>query len=186
MRRPLIVAALASSLACAGTRVSGQASPLVGKPLTIAAARLDGREERVPDPRARVTVVDFWATWCDPCRDQMPALDRLYTEHRGEGVEVWAISFDEDRAAVEEFLARGPVGFPVLWDKGGEKLAEQMEITRLPTTLLLDARGVVRLVHLGFEQGEGPALEREVRRLFAEGAQAPQAGGAVAGRGDVG
>jgi thiol-disulfide isomerase/thioredoxin len=183
MRRIVITSVLAAaSIACAGPRSSWQNSALVGKPVTIAAQRLDGREERIPRPNAQATVVDFWATWCDPCRDQMPLLDRLYTEYRDRGVEVVAVSFDEDRAALEEFLARIPVGFPVLWDKGGAALAEKMDITRLPTTLVIDRDGVVRAVHLGFEKGEAGALEKELRRALAQAGQGAVPPVAAAGR----
>jgi peroxiredoxin len=97
-------------------------------------------------------------------------LDRLQGELRDRHVQVVAISFDEDRAALEEFLARIPVGFPVLWDKGGATLAVKMEITRLPTTFLLDRNGVVRAVHLGFDRSD--ALEKDLRRLLDEQDQA--------------
>lgn len=168
--RVLLVAAalLASASGCAGPRSSWRASPLVGKTVDIAARSLDGRDVKLPSAGAKVTVVDFWATWCDPCRDQMPELDRLASSLRGEGLQVVAISFDEDRAAVEEFVARTPVSFAVLWDKGGATLAERLELTRLPTTMILDGAGVVRAVHLGYDDGQVKDLEREVRRLLAE------------------
>jgi cytochrome c biogenesis protein CcmG, thiol:disulfide interchange protein DsbE len=176
MRRPVRAALLvAASLACAGPKPSWRASPLVGKSVELAAKTLDGRDVKLPAPGARVTVVDFWATWCEPCRAQLPELDRLASALREEGVQVYAISFDEDRAAVEEFVARTPVGFPVLWDKGGGTLAERLELTRLPTTVLLDDAGVVRGVHLGYDDGQAAALEREVKRLLAL-APAPTSG----------
>lgn len=163
-----MVIAAAVTLACATPQTSWRGSPLVGKSVEIAGMSLDGREVRLPASTAKVTVVDFWATWCDPCREQMPELDRLSAAFRDRGVQVYAISFDEDRAALEEFVARTPVRFPVLWDKGGAALAERLALTRLPTTMILDAAGVVRAVHLGYDDGQAAALEREVLRVLAE------------------
>lgn len=169
MRRLVLAAAVAAaSLACAGPGVSARPSPLVGTKVNVAASALDGRAVELPAPGVRATVVDFWATWCEPCREQLPDLDRLAAAWRGRGVEVYAISFDEDRGAVDEFVARTPVGFPVLWEKGGGSLADRLALTRLPTTILIDAAGVVRSVHLGYDRGQSAALERDVRRVVGE------------------
>jgi thiol-disulfide isomerase/thioredoxin len=132
------------------------------------AENLSGRQVRVADAAGKVRVIDFWASWCDPCREQLPALDRLAREHGPAGLEVYGVAFDEDRAMVEAFLAHTPVSFPVLWDRGGEQLSARFEITRLPTTLLVDRAGIVRSVHLGYDEAEGRKLEDEVRRLLAE------------------
>jgi thiol-disulfide isomerase/thioredoxin len=169
MRTPLLARILAVALAaaCAGSRPS-RSSSLVGKRVEVTARDLDGHEVRLTPGAAPVTVVDFWATWCTPCHEQLQALAQFAAEVRPLGVEVYAISFDEDRAAVEEFLARTPVRLSVLWDKGGASLAEKLEVTRLPTTVVLDRGGVVRAVHLGFDRAQGAALEREVRGLLAE------------------
>lgn len=167
MRRAVLLAA-ALLLACAGGRAALRPSPLVGKLVKVAAADLAGREHDVGAEVGKVRLVDFWATWCDPCRDQLPFLDRLAADHGPRGLSVYAVAFDEDRDAVERFLAETPVSFTVLWDKGGAALSQSLEVTRLPTTLLVDRRGVVREVHLGFEKGEEAKLEAAVLRLLAE------------------
>jgi thiol-disulfide isomerase/thioredoxin len=162
----LAVALLATS--CAAGRAAQRPSTLLGKPLEVSAPDLEGRDHDVGAQQGKVRVVDFWATWCDPCRDQLPFLDRLATEYGERGLSVYAVAFDEDRGALERFLQETPVSFTVLWDKGGASLAEPLQLTRLPTTLLVDRRGVVRDVHLGFERGEEPKLEEAVRRLLSE------------------
>jgi thiol-disulfide isomerase/thioredoxin len=133
----------------------------------VTAETLDGVQVEVHARDGKVRVVDFWASWCDPCREQLPFLDRLARTYEADGLFVYAVSFDEDRAALERFLDEAPVSFPVLWDKGGAALSERLEVTRLPTTLLIDREGVVREVHLGFAVGEERKVEDGVRRLLA-------------------
>ncbi len=167
-RRTLAVAAALGLAACAGSRPTLQASSLVGKRIDVVAQDLYGREVRVAFAAGKVRIVDFWATWCDPCRDQLPFLDRLSRDYSAQGLQVYAVSFDEDRAALDQFLERTPVSVQVLWDKGGTSLSERLELTRLPTTLLVDRQGVIREVHRGFDAGEEPKVEAVVRSLLAE------------------
>lgn len=172
MMRPALGLAtllLASTFAgCATGRPSLVASPLLGKPLDVAAPGLDGREVSVAEARGKVRVVDFWATWCDPCRDQLPVLELLARAHGAEGLEVYGVSVDEDRAQLEAFLATTPVAIPVLWDKGGARHAERLDVQRLPTTFLVDRAGLVRFVHQGYEPRNAGLLDQEVRLLLAE------------------
>ncbi len=172
---PLLSAAALALVAgaCATPRPDSRASPLVGRAVDIAALDLSGRQVTIPRGDGKVRIVDFWATWCDPCRDQLPFLGRLASEYGPQGLSVDGVSFDEDRAALERFLQRTPVSFEILWDKGGEGLSDALQIQRLPTTLLLDRRGVVREVHLGHDASEERKIEDGVRRLLAEPAAAP-------------
>ncbi|HEX9051118.1 MAG TPA: TlpA disulfide reductase family protein [Anaeromyxobacter sp.] len=178
MRALAVVAAASAALlvaGCAAPRQGLRSSPLVGHTVEIAALDLTGdREVRLAEGAAKVRVVDFWATWCDPCREQLPFLDRLSSEYGPRGLSVTGVAFDEDRVAVERFLEHTPVSFQVLWDKGGAGLAERLEVTRLPTTLVLDRRGVVRDVHLGFDRDEARGIEDTVKRLLSEADEAPE------------
>jgi thiol-disulfide isomerase/thioredoxin len=162
-----LAAALASAGACATSRPPPPPPSLVGTPFALAATDLAGREVRIPEP-GRVHVVDFWATWCEPCRDQLPVLDALAARHGPAGVAVVGVAFDEQRGAVEGFLAETPVSFPIVWDPSGESWSARFGIDRLPTTVVVDRRGVVRAVHLGYEGASAAELEAELRRLLAE------------------
>jgi thiol-disulfide isomerase/thioredoxin len=165
MHRVLLLALVLS--ACAGARKPAP-HPLVGTTANVTASDLDGREVSVAADTGRVRVVDFWATWCEPCREQLPALDRLARAYGERGLAVYGVAFDEDLAMVEAFVREAPVAFPILWDKGGARLSDPYGITRLPTTLVVDRAGRVRSVHLGFDLAAERALEAEVRRLLDE------------------
>ena len=171
MRRAAVLLALLAS-ACAvsrpPSRPAARPSPLIGQRALLTAEDLAGREVRLGDATGKVRVIDFWASWCDPCREQLPVLDRLAREEGGRGLEVYGVAFDEDRALVEAFLVDTPVSFPILWDRGGERLSAPFSISRLPTTVVVDRAGVVRSVHLGYDVAAGQKLEDEVRRLLAE------------------
>ena len=152
---------------CATTQGGSTASPLVGRPLDATAPDLQGESVRL-QPHGQVQVVDFWATWCDPCRDQFPILDRLSRTYAERGLVVTGISVDEDLAQVRAFATANPVTFRLLWDKGGGTLAERLDLQRLPTTLVVDRAGLVRYVHVGFQAEHADRLAGEVARLLAE------------------
>jgi cytochrome c biogenesis protein CcmG, thiol:disulfide interchange protein DsbE len=170
MRRfTAVLAMVASTVACAARRAPpSPESPLVGTAVEIAAVDLRGTPVRIHDDVGKIRVVDVWATWCDPCRHQLPALDRLARTYGGQGVAVYAVSFDAERDAIDLFFAENLVELPVLWDPGGESLTKPLLVTRLPTTFVLDRRGIVRFVHRGYGTGSDERLEREVQRLLAE------------------
>jgi thiol-disulfide isomerase/thioredoxin len=163
---PLLAALLVS--ACAAPRqVAARPPPLAGVPLSVTARALDGAEVRLGGP-GEVRVIDVFASWCEPCRAQLPALGRLAEAHAGRGLAVVVVSLDEDRAALDRFLAQVSVSLPVLWDRGGEAVVPALQIQRLPTTFVVDRAGVIRDVHLGYDARSDAKLERDVEELLAE------------------
>jgi len=166
--RIALLAALAALAACAAPRPLPRAASRIGQPLELVAKDLQGREVDVAADAGVVRVVDFWATWCEPCREQLPALERMRGELGPRGLSVYAVSFDEDPAQIPRFLEGTPVGFRVLWDRGGAAWAARYDLYRLPTTLLVDRRGIVRFVHEGFDDAIAAEARHQVELLLDE------------------
>jgi thiol-disulfide isomerase/thioredoxin len=117
--------------------------------------------------RGSVVYVDFWASWCVPCRLSMPALDALYVRHRSRGFAVVGVNKDVSAADAERFLKRVAVTFPLVRD-ADDAAARGFDVKAMPSGYLVDRKGVVRNVHRGFTEETAAALEREVEALLKE------------------
>ncbi len=106
----------------------------------------------------KLIVINFWATWCGPCRVEMPSFEKLYSEQKNNGFTILAITEDKDRAKLDEYLQSKPVSFPVLLD-ADNALAKQLKIGSFPTTVLLDGSGKIKEVH----EGVHPYLQYSVQ-----------------------
>jgi thiol-disulfide isomerase/thioredoxin len=122
------------------------------------------------DPRehaGKVLYVDFWASWCAPCRLSFPFMQSLDSRFRDLGLEVIAIDVGEDRAKAEAFLKESGATFAVVFDPEG-KLASAYELQGMPTTLLFDRSGRLRERRVGFRKGEEPELISRIQSLLEE------------------
>ncbi len=117
--------------------------------------------------RGQVIYVDFWASWCVPCRQSFPWMKQMQQLYEREGLTVVAVNLDRDRADAERFLQRYPPAFSVQFDPQGA-LAEQYQVAGMPTSVLIDRHGVTRFRHIGFRPADRSSYEREVRLLLAE------------------
>ncbi len=165
MRRVAVVVLLA--VACAAPK-----PPPPARRLELAAPDLTGREVDVGAEQGKIRVVDFWATWCEPCKDAMPALEALSRDLAPRGVAVYGISVDEDPALIARFLEQTPVTFPILWDKGGARV-QRYDAKFLPVTLIVDRAGAIRHVHQGWDASRPAVERREVEALLREPGRAP-------------
>jgi thiol-disulfide isomerase/thioredoxin len=98
----------------------------------------------------KLVMINFWASWCTPCRMEMPQLERVYAENRADGFLLLSINEDEEREKADAYLKSKPVSFPVLMDKGGA-VAKQLGIRAMPTTILVSQDGKVFHVAEGVE-----------------------------------
>lgn len=117
--------------------------------------------------RGKVVYLDFWASWCLPCRQSFPALSSLRERYADQGFEVIAVNLDENHQHALQFLAQFPVNYPVVAGFGTE-VAEQYGVEVMPTGYFIDANGVIRLIHKGFKSEHAHFLEAILQKLLAE------------------
>ncbi len=127
---------------------------------------LDGDELDSKELRGKVVLVDFWATWCDPCTESFPFYSQLAADYSGDLVVV-AVSLDSDKEKVREFLKGRDVAFDVVWQKK-HPAARQFGPQTFPTSYLIDRKGVVRHVHPGFDEETQKETEAQIEALVEE------------------
>ena len=119
------------------------------------------------DFRGRITYVDFWASWCGPCRLSLPALNTLNEAFSDDPVQFLAISIDVVEEDAWDFLARYTVDYPVVIDTEGD-IARLFAVDGMPSGYLLDAEGRVREIHIGFKRGDELKLAESIKKMLAE------------------
>lgn len=117
--------------------------------------------------QGKVAIVDFWATWCGPCKQSFPKLEELAKQNSGK-VQVVGISVDDKSEGVADFAKSNGATFPIGWDDG-HAIANRWKVDSMPTTYILDSSGKVRFIHAGYHDGEADAIAKELATLTAEG-----------------
>ena len=127
---------------------------------------VSGRPVSIASLKGKVVLVDFWASWCTPCREELPVLESLYKKYRSRGFEVVGVNLDQRADNVHRFLGAVPLSFRVVHDGGGA-VATRYSPAKMPSSFLIDRRGIIRHVHAGFRRTDGPALEQQIAALLA-------------------
>src|SRR5438876_121565 len=155
---------VAAALAMGATLDSGAVAPATAAP-DFTLRTMGGPNLRLQEQRGRVVLINFWATWCGPCRQEMPHLNRLYEKYRASGFVLLGVNVDDDAANAVALATKLGIAFPVLLDtnKGVSKL---YDLSTMPSTVLIDRDGKVRYVHRGYLTGYEDAYDRQIRELL--------------------
>lgn len=144
-----------------------QTLPRVETPFVAPDFTLDsegGKTYHLADYRGQVVLINFWATWCPPCRHEMPSMNRMWKKIKGKGVQVFAVNVGEDADTIFEFLGSYPVNFPLLMDHDGT-IVKKYPVTGLPTTYIVDPEGKVVYRAVGSREWDDPKLYGQLLRL---------------------
>ncbi len=155
----ILVIFTASSLA--SSSLEGQVAP------DFALKSASGENLRLSEYRGDVVLINFWATWCGPCRQEMPLLDDLYGRYQRVGFILLGVNIDDDSRRAMQMVQELGVNFPVLFDENKE-VSKLYKVEAMPVTILVDREGTVRHVHHGYKPGYEEKYLTEIRSLLRE------------------
>jgi cytochrome c biogenesis protein CcmG, thiol:disulfide interchange protein DsbE len=161
-----LAAAGCATLGATGSGGAGAVQGL-GEPMPdVAVEEFWNRKElRLSALRGKVVLLDIWASWCVPCKDEMPTLDEMARRFQGQDVEIIAVSIDEDRLAAEQFLKRRKRWSLTLAHDPAGSVPDRLQPSKMPTSYVIDRNGILRHVNAGFEPADAARIEAQIAAL---------------------
>ncbi|MDX1676433.1 TlpA disulfide reductase family protein [Arsukibacterium sp.] len=126
---------------------------------------LTGVNLRLAEQRGDIIVLNFWASWCGPCLQEMPALDKLASKYQPLGVQIWGVNVEADSTAAQKYLSKTRVEFPILFDTENS-VSERYQVQAMPTTVIINKDGNVHSVHRGYKPGYEQKYENDIKTLL--------------------
>jgi peroxiredoxin len=128
---------------------------------------VSGDPQTLSQYKGQVILVNFWATWCGPCQQEMPLLDQMYKKYKPAGFTLIGVNVDKTAPAVKELLARKPVSFPVLLDPANQ-VSKAYHVDEMPSSVIIDRKGQIRYIHRGYKPGDENEYQDRIRQLIRE------------------
>ena len=127
----------------------------------------EGVNIKLSELRGQVVMVNFWASWCGPCRQEMPLLQQLFDRYQSLGFSLLGVNVDEDKAAADKMLSDVQVSFPILYDDRS-RVSKEYQVKAMPTTYMVDRDGRIRYLHKGYKPGYEEEYQQQIRELLRE------------------
>ena len=164
--RQLPATALLALIACLSlSGASGANAPGVAPEFRL--ANRAGGEVTLSQLRGQVVMINFWASWCGPCRQEFPALDQIYAKYKPMGFTLVGINVESEKSDAERFLGQQRVSFPILFDPDN-KVSGSYGVRAMPTTVLVDRQGRLRWQHMAYKPGDEAKYIEQIRAALRE------------------
>src|SRR4030081_3000768 len=150
--------AAAIVIASTAFAASGDAS---GPAPAFTLTALTGQQSALSQYKGQVVMVNFWATWCGPCQQEMPLLDQMYKKYKPAGFTLIGVNVDKEAPAVK------PVSFPVLLDPANQ-VSKAYHVNEMPSSVIIDRKGEIRYIHRGYQPGDENEYQDRIRQLIRE------------------
>jgi len=154
-------------MAIAAAPVLSGAAGDIGDPAKLEAVLINGQKVDLEQWKGKVVMVNFWATWCGPCQQEMPLLDQMYKKYKPAGFTLIGVNVDKEAPAVKDLMARKPVSFPVLLDPANE-VSKAYHVNEMPSSVIIDRKGEIRYIHRGYRPGDENEYQDRIRQLIRE------------------
>ena len=126
-----------------------------------------GENVRLAEQRGQVVMLNFWASWCGPCRQEMPLLDAMFQRYSSAGFVLYGVNVEEDNTDAIKLIKQLGVSFPILYD-AESKASSLYQVDAMPTTVLIDKKGQIRFVNRGYKAGDENKYRDQIRELIKE------------------
>lgn len=144
-----------------------QAGEISGRAPNFTLKSMGGKNLRLSEFRGQVVMLNFWASWCAPCRQEMPLLEELYNKYKSLGFTLLGVNVEQDSSKASTLLRNIKVSFPILFDNKNQ-VSKAYKVSAMPTTVIIDRDGNMRYLHLGYKPGYENDYQKQVRALIRE------------------
>ena len=158
------IAAIVAALSVALPALAGSAG---GPAPAFTLATRAGQDVSLAQYKGQVVMLNFWASWCGPCRQEMPLLESIYKKYNKMGFTMLGVNVEPNSNAANEWLKATPVSFPILYDRDS-RVSKLYDVAGMPSTVIIDRSGKVRVLHRGYKPGDENEYLDSIRSLIRE------------------